>query len=287
MILLHGFPEFWFSWRFMMPELSKHFHLVVPDQRGYNLSDKPYSVKKYYLKALADDVHEILRIEAYDYYHKKCGFEEKIDMILNPKAIIVGHDWGGGLSWQIARWMPDIVAHLVIINCPPPDLLLEETMKNVNQLLKSYYVFMFQIPIVAEHFFKILKKGIFNMISKVAKTEKENRHVEKKAYIKAFSYERSASGINWYRGAMRYAIFEMIGKKPMYTSTRKIKCPTKVIWGTADQALDVNLVRNFDKVVEKSKLSIVLLPGISHWAPQEAPEAIVSEMLKFIQNRNI
>jgi pimeloyl-ACP methyl ester carboxylesterase len=146
---------------------------------------------------------------------------------------------------------------------------------------------MFQIPIVAEHFFKILKKGIFNNIANVSISKDKDADREKDIYLKAFSFKRSASGINWYRGALRYSIFELIGKKPMFASTRKIWCHTKVIWGTGDLALDVNLVRSFKKVVLPNKLSITLLPGISHWAPQEAPHDVLTQILAFMQIRKI
>jgi pimeloyl-ACP methyl ester carboxylesterase len=282
MILLHGFPEFWYSWRLVMPELSKHYHVVVPDQRGYNLSSKPNRVSKYYLKELAIDIIEILKHESYDYYVTTCHMDSTHEFVIKPRAIVVGHDWGGGLAWQITRWYPQFVKKLVIINCPPADILLEEALKNINQLKKSYYVFAFQIPFVAEQFFAKFKFFIFNDIAKKGSKDEQSRIKDRNAYLAAFSYKNFAAGINWYRAALRYSIFDKLGK-PMFKTERKIQIETKVIWGTADLALDINLTRHFPKVVNPKKLSVVFLPGVSHWVPQETPQATVEEILKFLK----
>ena len=283
MILLHGFPEFWYSWRFVMPELSKHFHLVVPDQRGYNLSDKPRRVSNYYLKSLVEDIVEIIKKESEDYYGSISGLSKDHEYITKPMAVLVGHDWGGGVAWQIARWYPQVVRKLIIINCPPADILFNEALQNVNQLKKSYYVFAFQIPVVAELFFSKFKPIIFSSITKTTNMNKEERSRDKKAYLGAFSYKHAESALNWYRAAFRYSLLDLLGKR-LFKPRKKIEIETKILWGTADLALGVELVRHFPKVVNPKKLSITFLVKKSHWVPQEAPQIVLEEIMACTKN---
>jgi pimeloyl-ACP methyl ester carboxylesterase len=277
MILLHGFPEFWYSWRFIIPELSKHFHVIALDQRGFNYSTKPKSIYDYGLDKLAIDVIRVLKQESREYYVNQLKLDPNSPIVTKPKAIIVGHDWGGGLSWQIARWFPDYVSKLVILNCPPVDVLMGEAVKNIQQLLKSYYIYLFQIPVFGELFFSKLKYKSFREISKLGKIANENSDFN--AYKHAYSYVNANRAINWYRATMLYILLGRIKlkKNPM------IKCCTKVIWGTNDSALDINLVKGFYKIVEKGKLSIKLLDGISHWVQQQAPESVLSELKAFLE----
>ena len=130
MVLLHGFPEFWYSWRFQIPALARHFKVVVPDLRGYNDSDKPAS--GYDLDTLISDIRGL------------------IDSLGYAKAYIVGHDWGGAIAWHLAHWCPDYVQRLAILNAPHPYQFLQEIVSDLDQLRRSWYVLAFQLPALPE-----------------------------------------------------------------------------------------------------------------------------------------
>jgi epoxide hydrolase 4 len=129
-ILLHGFPEFWYSWRHQIPVLARHFKVVVPDLRGYNYSDKPAS--GYDLDTLSSDVMGLI---------KSLGY---------TKAHIVGHDWGGAIAWHIAQKFPQVLDKLAILNAPHPQQFLQEIGTNLDQFRRSWYLFAFQMPGIPE-----------------------------------------------------------------------------------------------------------------------------------------
>src|ERR1019366_4567272 len=132
-ILLHGFPEFWYGWRNQIPVLSKNYRVVAPDMRGYNLSDKPKNVSDYRVEILAADIAALI---------KNLGAE---------KAIVAGHDWGAAVAWALASLYPGVVSKLGILNVPHPAEMRKAFLSfNLAQILKSYYIFLFQIPAIPE-----------------------------------------------------------------------------------------------------------------------------------------
>ena len=132
LILLHGFPEFWYSWRYQIPALAKHFTVVAPDMRGYNESDKPSGVAHYHIDRLTGDVQGLIR-----------AFHEE-------RAVIVGHDWGGGVAWSFAANYPHLTERLVVLNCPHPGAFQKALQENRQQLRRSWYIFYFQLPWLPE-----------------------------------------------------------------------------------------------------------------------------------------
>lgn len=132
LVLLHGFPEFWYSWRHQIPELAKHFKVVALDLRGYNESEKPVGVANYRVDTLTADVMGLIR-----------AFGEE-------KAIIVGHDWGGGIAWAFAADYPQATEKLIVMNCPHPGPFQKHLRSNWRQLRRSWYMFFFQIPWLPE-----------------------------------------------------------------------------------------------------------------------------------------
>src|SRR5436190_11686247 len=114
-VMIHGFPDFWYTWRHQMAALSKNFQVVAIDQRGYNLSDKPKGVENYDMRLLVGDVAAVI---------KSLGQE---------KAIVVGHDWGGMVAWQLALNVPQMVDRLIILNLPHPRGLSRELANNPAQ----------------------------------------------------------------------------------------------------------------------------------------------------------
>src|SRR4051794_731441 len=127
-VLLHGFPEFWYSWRNQIPALAAAgFHVIAPDMRGYNTSGKPPRVRDYRVETLVDDVVSLARQ-------------------VGGRVHLVGHDWGGVVAWLTAMWRPDVVDRLAVLNVPHPVPYLREVRRGFVQLLRSWYVFFFQLP---------------------------------------------------------------------------------------------------------------------------------------------
>ena len=129
-VLLHGFPECWYSWRHQLKALGRRFHVVAPDMRGYNLSDKPGRVEDYRMQRLVDDVTGLIR---------HFGARE---------AAVVGHDWGGAVAWAVAQYYPDYVWKLASLQTPPPAVWGKNL--SLKQLLRSWYMFFFQLPAIPE-----------------------------------------------------------------------------------------------------------------------------------------
>src|SRR5262245_41030663 len=130
-IFLHGFPESWYSWRHQLAALAPHFRVVAPDLRGYGESDKPAGVEAYAMEELVADVAGLV-----------AAFGAR-------DAVIVGHDWGGGIAWELAMTRPELVKRLVVLNCPHL-AIFRQHLQDPRQLLKSWYMFFFQLPWLPE-----------------------------------------------------------------------------------------------------------------------------------------
>ncbi len=265
-LLLHGFPECWYSYRYLMPILAspngvnaskKSYKVYAMDLRGYNQSSKPPGVRNYHIKDLMKDV---------------VGVIEQISP--QKKVYLVGHDWGGALSWQVARYYPEYVKHLFILNCPPVEVLFKGLYKVPRQLLQSYYIFFFQIPFIPEFAFKrfkLIEKMYSHIQGEYGEFLKED---EVEYYVKAFEGRGAYRGINFYRAAMRDIIFGKISRKPPLVSM-----PTKVIWGVKDAALNLGLTKFFEDLVELGKYTISYLDEGTHNVQQNLPHECAREIL--------
>jgi pimeloyl-ACP methyl ester carboxylesterase len=261
-LLLHGFPEFYYSYRYIMPLLSKTRKVVAIDQRGYNESDRPKKVKNYKLELLMGDVVEVIK-----------------QVSPTNKVILVGHDWGGAISWHVARYFPQHIEKLVILNCPPVDLLFKAIRKIPRQLMMSYYILLFQLPLLPEKLlsvknFTVLKRLLYSI--KIKNKKMSNEEIAE--YIKCFNRKRGLSGINYYRAAFRDSL---LGRAQPPESL-KVKCPTLVLWGTKDLALNVGLTHFFHEYVEENKLVLKYFSGIGHFIQQEIPKKVAEEIINFI-----
>ncbi|MHA1149242.1 MAG: alpha/beta fold hydrolase [Promethearchaeota archaeon] len=262
-LLLHGFPEFHYSYRYLMPILAQKRKVIAIDQRGYNESAHPKKVKNYSIKWLMRDVVEVIKI-----------------ISPSKKVILVGHDWGGAVSWHVARFYPNMIEKLIILNCPPVELLFKAIRHNPKQMIMSYYIMLFQIPKLPELLFKTKDFSILKKILKDIKVKGgEMSKKEIQTYIKCFNRRRGMSGINYYRAAFRDSILKR------YLPKVKVQTPTLVLWGVDDLALHIDLVRHFDKYIEKEKLNIKLFAGTGHFIQQEMPEIVSKQILTFIQSK--
>jgi pimeloyl-ACP methyl ester carboxylesterase len=251
-ILLHGFPEFWWGWRHQIrPLAAAGYHVVAADMRGYNLSDKPRGVDPYRIDRLAQDVADLVKAH---------GAE---------KAIIVGHDWGGVVAWEVAMHHPDIVDRMAILNAPHP-VTMRAAFKTADQLKKSWYIFAFQLPVLPERWYSAK-----NWLA-LRKSMGRAMGGEVERYIEALSRPNAlTSAINYYRASIR-ALVKRTLRKP-----RPIGAPVLVIWGERDRFLGRDLARPSPKLVPDARVEYVA-EG-SHWVQHDAPEKVTALLLEFFR----
>lgn len=256
-VLLHGFPEFWYSWRRQLAALSDEYTVVAPDLRGYNLSDKPASVKDYETDRLIDDVLGLIR---------HLGYE---------KAAIVGHDWGASIAWAVALKHPEAVWKLCAMQVPPMSVWRKN--QTVKQFLASWYMFFFQIPFLPEY---LMKRKDFAALAVLFKRGTVESGVFTTADIEAYKKSWREPGaltamLNYYRANI---IKRLLAGK---SDTRKIKVPTLFIYGEKDSAVLPETVRNVGDAVD-APFSEIRIPDAAHWVQQEAAEIVNDSLREFL-----
>lgn len=258
-VLLHGFPEFWYSWRLQIPFLAElGYTVVAPDLRGYNDSDKPRT---------GYDVPNLLR-----------DIVGLIKGLGQEKAIIVGHDWGGALAWSFATSYPQMTERLIVLNAPHPGALLRE-LRNPQQLRKSWYIFALQIPVLPEYILgRNHAKAIERMIYGAA--------VQKEAFP-SYVLARYREAMNK-PGALRASIsyYRALFRNPFHPGGSNLKAqitsPTLLIWGEQDIALDISLTRGLERWVPD--IQVRRIPDSGHWVQQEKPELVNQWLAEFLQS---
>jgi epoxide hydrolase 4 len=245
-VMIHGFPDFWYSWRAQMPELSKHFHVVAIDQRGYNLSGQPEGVENYKTDKLVGDVVAVV---------KQFG---------DGKAVIVGHDWGGLVAWTFAMTHPEMTDRLVVLNLPHPRGLLRELATNPNQQKNSQYARNFQKPDAAKHVSVDFLTGWVK--------DPEAR----KVYLAAFKRSSLEGMLNYYK-ANYPRIPDDDAKdssaKPAILDFPPVKCSVLLIHGLKDQALLPGALNDTWKWIDND-LTLVTIPGADHFVQQDAADLV-------------
>ena len=259
LILLHGFPEFWYSWRYQIPALAKHFTVVAPDMRGYNESDKPSGVAHYHIDRLTGDVQGLIR-----------AFHEE-------RAVIVGHDWGGGVAWSFAANYPHLTERLVVLNCPHPGAFQKALQENRQQLRRSWYIFYFQLPWLPELGLRLFRRRFIAQAFRGMAVRKEAFPDEElHKYAEALATPGSArAAINYYRAAFRHRLRHGAIHLP------QISRPTLLIWGEEDTALGKELTYDMDEYFS-DRFEIKYIPKCSHWVQQEQPELVNRYLLEFL-----
>ena len=257
-VLLHGFPECWYTWRKQVkPLVEAGYRVVVPDQRGYNLSDKPQGVHNYRVDALASDIVELIR---------SFGRES---------AIVVGHDWGGLVAWHLAMQHPDVVEKLIVMNAPHPAAFLREIRSNPAQQRKSWYIGFFQLPIVPETTLGFDPIESANLFFRQSATNQEafssfDIHVMATAMAQPDSL---ANMLNWYRALVR--------ERSGLSDLRPVERPTLLIWAEDDVALGRSLTYGLEQWI--SDLRVHYVPHCGHWVQNEAPDEVNEQLLAFLQ----
>jgi pimeloyl-ACP methyl ester carboxylesterase len=257
-VLLHGFPEFWYCWRRQLPALAAAgFRVVAPDLRGYNLSDKPAGVASYRLDLLCQDVVGLIR------------------HIGAARAVVVGHDWGGGIAWETALRHPALVEKLVILNAPHPEAFFRE-LKTFEQLRRSWYMFLFQLPWLPE--WKISRRNFaaFDQLFR-ADPVRPDAYTDMDIQLTKEAFAQPGAltaAINYYRAAFRSRL------RGRETRNPRTEIPTLLIWGERDRYLGIRLTEGLERWVPN--LRIERLPDASHWVQNDAPERVNELLLEFL-----
>jgi pimeloyl-ACP methyl ester carboxylesterase len=240
-VMIHGFPDFWYTWRDQMEALSDKFQCVAIDQRGYNLSDKPKGVENYAMKYLAGDVIAV------------------IHALGREKAIVVGHDWGGAVAWQVALNAPQVTEKLIILNLPHPRGLSRELANNPAQQKASAYARNFQKPEATL------------TPEQLASIREKNPDVRPK-YLEAFRRSDIEAMLNYYKANYPREPY-MEDKSPVVKTTM----PVLMIHGLGDNALLSGALNNTWDWMGKD-LTLVTIPGAGHFVQEDASELVSKSM---------
>jgi pimeloyl-ACP methyl ester carboxylesterase len=245
LVLIHGFPDYWYSWRDQMPELAKQFQVVAIDQRGYNKSDQPKGVENYALDNLVEDLDAVIK-------HFKAD-----------KAVVVGHDWGGLVAWAYAMKHPDRTDRLIILNLPHPKGMSRELANNPQQQKNSQYARNFQ------------KEGAEKLLSAELLALWVKEPDARKHYVAAFKRSSLEGMLNYYRANY---------PKEPYKDDRTfppVKCPVLMIHGLKDQYLLPGALNDTWKWVE-GELTLVTLPQAGHFVHRDAPDVVTRKMVRWL-----
>jgi pimeloyl-ACP methyl ester carboxylesterase len=254
-VLLHGFPDFWYSWRHQIPALAAAgFRAIAPDMRGYNLSSRPAEVSAYEPRRLAGDIRDLIRERG------------------APKACVAGHDWGAAVAWVLAMAHPEVVERLAILNVPHPRRMLDALRRPGRQLAKSWYMFFFQLPWLPERAvraddWRAFRYGFEHDARPGAFTPAD---IER--YREAWSQPGATTAtINYYRASLRRP------GAARQSALGPVTAPTLVIWGEHDRYLSSELAEPRREDVP-GLTRVVRLPEASHWVQHDEPDR-VSELL--------
>jgi len=253
LLLLHGFPEFWYSWRNQIdPLVEAGFRLWMPDQRGYNLSDKPDDLHAYNLDVLADDIYGLLEVMGAD------------------KGDVIAHDWGGAALWWAAARHPERFNRILLLNIPHHSAFRKALNENPSQRRKSVYMAYFQLPILPE-----ISARLFNwrLLASWAFGRSNAFTPDDIALYKRTWGQPGAitSMLNWYRAIRQSRTRKM--------EDHQIHVPLRLVWGKDDFAFDWTLAQASIDLCDDADL--VLVEGASHWVQHEAPDLVTENIIDF------
>ncbi len=238
-VMLHGFPDYWYTWRNLMEPLSKNYRVVALDMRGYNLSDKPVGVQNYMMDKLVSDVVAVIQAEG------------------RGEAIIVGHDWGGATAWAFAMSHPEMTEKLIVLNLPHPRGLARELANNPDQQRASIY---------AQNFKREGAHLTLNSEQLAHAVTKDPEAIEK--YVEAFDNSDYESMLNYYKANYPSAPYQ-----EDLTPVAKLQMPVLIIHGLDDKALLAAALNNTWEWMEQD-LTIVTIPGAGHFVQSDRPDLV-------------
>jgi len=245
-VMIHGFPDYWYTWRNQMPDLAEKYQVVAIDQRGFNQSDQPVGVENYSLDKLVGDVKSV------------------IEHFKREQAIIVGHDWGGMVAWQFAMTHPEMTERLIILNLPHPNGLKRELANNPQQRENSAYARFFQ----TENAASLVTPEV--LVAWVKEPAARQKHLE------AMQRSSMEGMLNYYKANYpREPYTAPIEAGP------KVQCSVLLIHGLKDQALLPGALNDTWKWLEKD-LTLVTIPDADHFVQHDAPEMVTKSILSWL-----
>ncbi|HEX6177882.1 MAG TPA: alpha/beta hydrolase [Thermoanaerobaculia bacterium] len=248
-VLLHGFPEFWYSWRKQIPALAAAgFRAIAPDLRGYNDSPKPVEIEAYKLTHAIDDVAEVI---------ERAG----------APCALVGHDWGGVIAWYVAMSRPELVDRLAVLNIPHPAPFLRELRKSTSQKLRMVYQLYFQPPLFAETTMPVL---LPLFLRKAGRFTREEIGEYKQAWKKPGALRGMA---NYYRAIRRY-------RGELKGLVKRVEVPTLIIWSQGEPVMRPQTLEGTEEWVPH--LRIAKIAGAGHFVQTDEPEIVNEVLIDFL-----
>ncbi|HEX9985764.1 MAG TPA: alpha/beta hydrolase [Thermoanaerobaculia bacterium] len=245
-VLLHGFPEFWYSWRKQIPALAAAgFRAVAPDLPGYGESPKPPEVDAYTLPRVSAQLIEFLET-------------------LNEPCVLVGHDWGGFAAWFVAMTRPDLVRKLVICNVPHPVPLQREVRRSTRQKLKLSYQLFMRLPVLPELFMKTYGPWMMKRAGRFTKEDIDRYRAAWRGSLRTM--------VNYYRAVPRAAA-------ETRRLIKRIDVPTMMIWGIHDPVFLPSTLEGFSEWVPNLRIERVKRAG--HFVQTDAPERVNELLIEF------
>jgi len=246
-VFLHGFPDYWLTWRHQMLALAKSFRAAALDMRGYNLSDKPKGVENYNINRLVDDAAAVIAAEG------------------EKSAVIVGHDWGGATAWNIAMRRPELVGRLAILNMPHPYSLARELATNPEQVKYSQYARNFMDP---EFYKQISLERLGNWVRDPAAKAK---------HLEAMQRSDPQAMLHYYQANYPREPYRVWNSEPVH-----VKMPTLLIHGLKDKALAATGLNGLWNWVD-ADLTITTIPGADHFVQQDAADLVSRTLLAWLK----
>lgn len=248
-VLLHGFPDFHYTWRDQFPELAKTHRVVALDLRGYHRSGQPEGVENYRMEKLVGDVSAVLR-------ELKC-----------EKATIVGHDWGGAIAWSFAMQRPEQTERLVVLNLPHPRGLIRELKSNPAQQANSAYARGFQLP------------GAEKLLSAKALAGWVKEPEAQAQYVAAFEKSSLPGMLNFYRANYPREPYAEPADLP------PVRCPVLMIHGLDDQALLPGALNDTWKWIE-NEFTLVTIPKAGHFVHRDRPAQVTRVLTEWLSRQS-
>lgn len=267
-VFMHGFPQFWFLWRHQLADLGVDHAVYAPDLRGFNLSEKPQEVDAYRMRNMLGDLK---------------GLVEELGI---APFTLVGHDWGGIVSWAFALKYPELLERLVILDSPPPFTWNRDLRESPKQREAVNYMVELSKPSPAPE--ELLAANDFGMLDamleQIGGSDAKLTDSERAAYHEAWSQPGTlTASLNYYRAARMGDQVAAGGVSEEYEAKIKamrVEVPTLVIWGENDPALLLGLTRDLEEWIPDMRLEV--LPGAGHWVPYERPEEVNRLIREFV-----
>jgi len=254
-MLLHGFPEFWYCWHHQIDYLAQNgYYVIAPDQRGFNRSDKPIGVDNYHIDLVAQDITGLMEAMGYQ------------------QMYLAGHDWGGAVAWWIATHYPQYLKKLAILNAPHVNNLTDLREFHLSQIIKSLYIFFFQFPDIPEW---VLTNTDSLRESLVGNRDDTFTEEDYAMYQQAWSQPNAiTSTLNWYRAA-----FRLFGQS--LPEDGSINVPIRIVWGEDDNYLGKPIAERGKRL--GSNVELYYIPGATHWITHDEPEMVNHHLSGFFQ----